>query len=87
MSKEDFINALRDLIECYDQIYTKDSAANIEIRMWRERFLKTLPFDMNIERSAYTWNVFNFIPCDSFNDHTPEEHIQRIINQWNNTHK
>ena len=42
MDENDFISGMKELLRCYELVYTSESAMNKEIQMWRQRFINSL---------------------------------------------
>lgn len=61
MNTEEFIQIMKDLIRCYDQM-APGSLIHREIMMWREKFLESQPKFEDIHKSNYVNNVFLSTP-------------------------
>jgi hypothetical protein len=74
MADNDLIKWMREII---DQGETSEEMG-IEITMWRERFLESLPKHEDKKHAATIWRTFLHIPSKNMNKKPPEVIIKEI---------
>jgi hypothetical protein len=80
---EDIINAMKELIRCYEYANDPSNATLKEIEMWRSRFLTSVPRLGTIEKDAHMFCFFKALPSESMIMKEPEKHIEWIVGRIN----
>jgi hypothetical protein len=76
MENEDLINGLKNLISFWERNNNPSSSSNVEIRMWRMKYLESQNFSK--EEAIRITHYFMSIPSDQFIEKFPEVHIEEI---------
>jgi hypothetical protein len=71
---EDLINAMKELVRCYESANDRESATNKEIEMWRDRFIRSIPRLVDLKKDMQMTAHFLCLPS--------EEIIKRPVEQW-----
>lgn len=73
---EDLVNAMKELIRCYEMYNKHDSPIRKEITMWREKFLSTADLTKDRDKGAFVWMCFLATPVENFLNKSPEKWIE-----------
>lgn len=85
MEENALVGCLRDLLDAYDFRNKGIAVLNQEIKMWRERFLYSLPKLEDTEKAAALWMTFLAIPSEGFKTFSPEKMMGEITRNANET--
>lgn len=76
----ELIEGLKDLISAYDTLEN----GNDEIRMWRDRYLGTLPLYEDKKFAARIWMMFLYMPSKTMMQKSPEDWIRELEDEEKN---
>jgi|FreactTroBogLake_1042271.scaffolds.fasta_scaffold86248_1 hypothetical protein len=83
MNKE-FIDSLRELVNCHDLCNIAESPVNRELRMWREIFLNAYQAETPIEDEKIRSEVFmKFMTtaCLNMMQMSPKDYMDKLIKE------
>lgn len=73
MKSEELINALKEIIHCYEAVNDPESPSHREINMWRERFLKENLTEEHKKKNPLAAHYFYATPCNDLMKKGPDE--------------
>lgn len=77
MDENDFISGMKELLRCYDIVYTSDSSINREVQMWRKRFIDSIGESESVEEQIIK-NTFLYTPSEEMMNQSPEQLLDEL---------